>query len=565
MRFFRCGPVPAHFFLANALTCGIVPTALLLKIPLEDIGPLDTLLTLTAYSELLLAVPLAGAVLMLIVPSAVVRYAVLLLVAIAHCICSAALVAYFAAPTAPAFAPVALFGIVQPDATGTLFLALASVLFLSASVYAVGYLRTESAHESTQAGIRRDFQDGTAFTNAPEQRFLSCLCLFLAAMSLVTTTQHMGALWVGIECTTLASAPLIYFHRHRRSLEATWKYLIICSVGIAMALLGNMLFTMALYPMSVDPALAGADQVGFFTRLAAKTLAENAVPTAWLKAAFVFLLVGYGTKMGLAPLHNWLPDAHSQAPSMVSALLSGALLNCAFLGIIRGHQVMIAAGLASFSGGLLLFFGLVSLLMASIFIVGQGQYKRLLAYSSVEHMGILAIGAGLGAAGAFAAMLHSVGHSLTKCMLFLLAGNILHQYRTHSSYDVHGMRWVMPVTAALWMAGFLALAGLPPFALFVTELSLLMALVQSKSYLASAIYLISLAIIFVGMSVPILRMVQGARPPAMPKAYTETVWNIGPALGLGLMVLMLGLWLPDWLTRFLRAAAAVLAGGGHGL
>ena len=198
----------------------------------------------------------------------------------------------------------------------------------------------------------------------------------------------------------------------------------------------------------------------------------------WLKAAFIFLLVGYGTKMGLAPLHNWLPDAHSQAPSLVSALLSGALLNCAFLGILRGHQIMLGAGLGGFSGTLLVFFGLVSMFVAAIFIVGQGHYKRMLAYSSVEHMGILALAVGLGGAAAFGGMLHAMCHSLTKCMLFLLAGNILARYHTYSSYDVHGLRWTIPVTGALWMGGFLAIVGSPPFGLFVSEFRILKGILQ---------------------------------------------------------------------------------------
>lgn len=448
---------------------------------------------------------------------------------------------------------VTLGGLLQPDVPGTLFLCLASILFLAASVYAVGYLRKESGNDEP----RRDFQDGTTFTNAPEQRFLACLCFFLAAMTLVTTTRHMGALWVGIECTTLSSAPLIYFHRHRRSLEATWKYLIICSVGIALALLGNMLFTLAFHP----GVPADNDQMRFFLERAASLPASgDGAATPWLKAGFIFLLVGYGTKMGLAPLHNWLPDAHSQAPSLVSALLSGALLNCAFLGILRGHQVMLGAGLGEFSGGLLVFFGLLSMLVAAVFIVDQGHFKRLLAYSSVEHMGILALAVGLGGPAVFAGLLHAVNHSFAKCMLFLLAGNVLSHYHTHSSYDARGMRWTMPVTAALWMAGFLAITGTPPFGLFVSEFSLLHALLERGHWWQTALYMGALGVIFVGMSIPVLRMVQGPRPPAAPPAFEETVFNVGPPLALGLLVLTLGLWIPRWLEYFLRTAASALGG-----
>ena len=270
--------------------------------------------------------------------------------------------------------------------------------------------------------------------------------------------------------------------------------------------------------------------------------------------------MGYGTKMGLAPLHNWLPDAHSQAPSLVSGLLSGALLNCALLGILRGHQIMLAAGLGDFSGGLLVFFGIVSLFTAAIFIVGQGHYKRLLAYSSVEHMGILALGIGLGGSAVFGAMFHAVGHSLTKCMLFLLAGNILTRYHTLSSYDVRGLRWTMPMTGALWTAGFLAIVGSPPFGLFVSEFLILKGILSQGRWLVATCYLLALAVIFVGMSIPVLRMVQGTRPRDMQRAEPESACSVLPPLCLGTLVLCLGVYTPAWLENILRRAAALIGG-----
>ncbi|MBR3880272.1 MAG: NADH dehydrogenase FAD-containing subunit, partial [Mailhella sp.] len=375
---------------------------------------------------LLLFVPLiAGAIMFL--PGAWPRRMLLPLVAIAHTLL--ATITLYQVNTGAR--PVALGGILQPDALGVVFLMLASILFLAASFYSVGYLREEDKKH-----VKRDIQKGQLFTNAPEARFLACLCFFVAAMTLVTTTPNFGALWVGIELTTLASAPLIYFHRHQSSMEATWKYLMICSVGIALALLGNILMSVAFHEFS--DKLHGMDQLAAFIEIARET--QGSGSALWLKAAFIFLLVGYGTKMGLSPLHTWLPDAHSQAPSMVSGMLSGALLNCALLGILRGHQVMLAAGLGDFSSDLLVFFGLLSMGTAAVFIVGQGHYKRLLAYSSVEHMGILALAVGIGGGALFGGMLHAVCHSLTKCMLFLVAGNILTRYHTLSSYDVRGLR-----------------------------------------------------------------------------------------------------------------------------
>src|SRR5439155_12404295 len=174
-----------------------------------------------------------------------------------------------------------------------------------------------------------------------------------------------GLLWIAVEATTLASAPLIYFHRHHRSLEATWKYLLICSVGIGLALLGNFFLAVA---ASGASGAGGSLSIGALREHAAQ------LHMPWLKGAFLFLLVGYGTKMGLAPLHTWLPDAHSEAPSVVSALLSGALLNCALLGIVRVQQVCAAAGQAAFGQGLLVGFGLLSMAVAAVFILGQADY-----------------------------------------------------------------------------------------------------------------------------------------------------------------------------------------------
>ena len=444
----------------------------------------------------------------------------------------------------------ALLGLLQPDALGMVFLVLASILFLAAAVYSIGYLKNEE-----KGHVKRDIQKGDLFTNAPETRFLSCLCFFLAAMTLVTLTHNLGALWVGIELTTLSTAPLIYFHRHQSSMEATWKYLMICSVGIALALLGNILMSVAMH----QPGAAGhegMDQLSMFLERGAALQDSDRLP--WMKAAFIFLLVGYGTKMGLAPLHTWLPDAHSQAPSMVSGLLSGALLNCALLGILRGHQIMAAAGLAEFSGKLLVFFGLLSMATAAVFIVGQGHYKRLLAYSSVEHMGILSLAFGIGGSAVFGGLLHAACHSLTKCMLFLVAGNILTKYHTLSSYDVRGLSHTMPLSCALWTAGFLAIVGSPPFGLFISEFAILRGIFAAHNFLAAFIYLTALAVIFVGMSVPVLRMIQGAPPHDVSENVHESLCSVIPPFVLCLLVFCLGLHVPSWLTDIFNRAALLL-------
>jgi hydrogenase-4 component F len=433
------------------------------------------------------------------------------------------------------------------DAPGLVILAITSALFLATSGYALGYLRREGS------GPRRDFEEGQLFADAPERVFVGCLLFFLAAMSLVAISHHLGLLWVAIEATTLASAPLIYFHRHHRSLEATWKYLLICSVGIALALLGTFFLAVAAsgpgaaqMPLVLGNLISGAAHLN---RL-------------WLRAGFIFLLVGYGTKMGLAPLHTWLPDAHSESPSLVSALMSGALLNCAFLGILRGVQISRAAGDGAFAMRLLVVLGLLSMTLAAGLILGQADYKRMLAYSSVEHMGILALAVGLGSAGRYGVWLHAVNHSLTKACLFLVSGNVLAAYHTKSAREVSGMLRRIPWSGVLWVAGFLAITGSPPFGPFLSELLILKAALDGGHALIAALYLALLVIIFVGMGAIVLRMAQPGEadappPPAGPR---ETAGAIVPPLALACAVLLLGVWVPPALHRLLERASASLLG-----
>jgi hydrogenase-4 component F len=426
------------------------------------------------------------------------------------------------------------------DPLGLLFLTLTSLLFLAASLYAVGYLRGEGH------GRIQDFEEGGFFNNEPEAVFIGCLLFFLGTMTLVALSQRFGILWVAIEATTLSSAPLIYFHRHHRSLEAAWKYLLICSVGIALALLGSFFLVVA------------AQGTGGRT-LVVQDLVQHAahLQVPWLKAAFVLLLVGYGTKMGLAPLHTWLPDAHSEAPSVVSALLSGALLNCAFLGILRAVQVCAAAGLLPFVQGLLIGFGLLSMGVAAVFIVGQTDYKRMLAYSSVEHMGIMALGVGLGGAGIFGALLQAVNHSLAKAMLFLAAGNILGVYKTKVVSGVRGALRALPVSGGLWVAGFLMITGMPPFGLFPSEFTILKAALDGGHGGIAVAYLIFLALIFIGMASIFLRMAQGEAPS---EKRAEPLWSILPPVCLGAAVLVLGIYIPPFLTAAIQAISPTLGG-----
>lgn len=429
-----------------------------------------------------------------------------------------------------------LFGWLELDPLGLWFLGITSVLFLAVSLYAVGYLIKEGSQP------KADFFEGTPFENAPQAVFVASLLGFLAAMTLVLLAQHLAVLWVAVEATTLASAPLIFFHRHHRSLEATWKYLVVCSVGIALALVGTFFLGVA----------AGA---GHRTSLLLGDLSVHAgtLDPQWLKIAFIFLLVGYGTKLGLAPLHSWLPDAHAEAPSLVSALLSGALLNCAFVAILRVHAILGAAGLGSFSSFFLRLLGMVSLVVAVLSLFVQRDFKRLLAYSSVKHMGVLALAAGWGTPGVFAALLHALNHSLAKAALFLLSGNILAAFKSKDIRQVRGVSASLPATGALWLGGFFAIAGAPPFGLFLSELAVVRAGVGAGDRVLVGLFLLLVVLGFVAMGRAMVAMSSGE---ATGETQREDPLAAAPSLLLLGASLILGLLLPAGLVALAQEVAA---------
>lgn len=455
-------------------------------------------------------------------------------------------------------------GWVALDAQGLVFLLLTSLLFLAVSVHAVGYLARE------EPGRRRDLLEGDDdawFSNTPEAVFTGCLLLALFATTLVAASQHLGLQWVAVEASTLASARLIYFHRHRRSLEATFKYLLICSVGIALALLGN--FCLA--------ASAERQARGLSLALPALIQAAPLLDDAWLRAAFLFFLVGYGTKVGLAPLHTWLPDAYAEAPSLVSAYLAGSVSSAALLGIVRAHEVCEAAGQGAFSRELLVGFGLLSMFVAAGFIIAQADFKRLLAYSSLEQSGILALGIGLGGAASGGALQQLLAGSLAKAAMFLAAGNLLLRYHTRTCAEVRGLSRALPFTGVLWLGGAFALAGSPPFGTFQSELSILKGALDQGRWGVAAGYLALLAIVFAGMSAIVLPMAQGSPPhPAQgsrrpapqqtgafappPGGEREPLLSVLPALLLLLLVLVLGVHQPPQLGALIEEAARALGG-----
>ncbi len=443
--------------------------------------------------------------------------------------------ANLAAAAAAWLVPGALRGteVLRADALGLLFLLITGALFLACSIYSVGYAAASGTPES-RARADRWFAPG--------------LLLSLGAMNLVVLSRHFGVLWVGVEATTLATAPLIHHARTPRSLEATWRYLLLCSVGIAMALLGT--FALGLASGSADSSFRALQVEHLLARGAT-------LDAGWLKAAFVLLLVGYGTKMGLAPFHTWLPDAHGEAPAPVSALLSGALLNCAFVAVLRGFQVCAGAGLAHFASGMLLTLGLLSLAVGAVFVVGQRDYKRMLAFSSVEHMGVLATGVGLGGVGLYGSMFHAVNHSVAKALMFLVAGNLLTAYRSRRAEDVRGALTASPAEGVLWVCGYFAVSGVPPFGTFFSEFMILQAGLAPGRVAAGVAYLALLVVVAVGMAAVVLPMVHG-RPRGPVRATPGPGRRLAPVLLL-IGAATLGLWLPPELHRLLSDAARSLA------
>ncbi len=480
---------------------------------------------------LLLVVPVVAAAASFAVRQRLFSQSLLVGVALAHLVLTGAAWVHPAAPV--------LWGWFGLDALGLWFLSGLSVLLLPTSVYTVGYLR------------RR--------VKGPEDHsdswFVGTLLLFVATMTAVPLALHFELLWVALEATTLASAPLIYFHRSRHAVEATWKYLMVCSVGIALALLGTVFLVGAAARAEVFPTVSGM------------VAGAGALDQNWVRLAFVFFVVGYGTKMGLAPMHAWLPDAHSEAPSPVSALLSGASLNCALLAILRCLQVVEATGDGAFARSVLLGLGLVSMAFAVVFILNQKDFKRLLAYSSVEHMGIIAVGVGLGGMAAWGALLHALIHGWAKGAFFMLSGNVLSTYGTKEVGKISGIARLLPATGLLWIIAIVVITAIPPSGLFVSELLILRGALGEGRPAVTVTFLLLLFLAFVGLTRVLLPMLLGAKGAPVAREHDdgrdrgESVWLVLPPAVLMAAAVLLGVALPEPLRGVLESAMLLLGGG----
>jgi hydrogenase-4 component F len=349
-------------------------------------------------------------------------------------------------------------------------------------------------------------------------RFYTWSGLFILAMYGVLLARNLGYMWIALEMTTLMSAPLVFFHRSSLSLEATWKYLLLCSVGIAFALFGTIL----IFASSQSPGNPnGTLVVGELLKLG------RHLDPRLLRLGFIFCLLGYGTKAGLFPLHNWLPDAHSEAPAPASAMLSGALLNCALLAIWRITGVVTGAGLSALVHHTLVPMAAITVFAAGLMLVRQHDLKRMWAYSSVEHTGLLALAIGIGSGPVF--ILHAVNHSLVKVALFLLAGNVLHLYGTKSLAKLHGLLRIAPLWGLLLVAGSFAIAGSPPFGTFLSEWLLLRDTFTTGNFVAGGMVIAGLTVTFIAIACHVGRALFGGGPELPKKRYPRS-WSYAPTI-----------------------------------
>jgi hydrogenase-4 component F len=433
-----------------------------------------------------------------------------------------------------------VLGFIRIDALSVVFLLATSFLYACVSLYSIGYLRTE-AH-----GIRDHRYD---------RRFWIGLNLFAWSMLAAPLMGNLALLWIAIEITTIISALLVALEDTDGAAEAAWKYVLLASAGLAIALLGTIF---AYY--------AGAHVLGQSYNLAFEPLLSAAphLPPTIVRLAFVLAVLGYGTKVGLVPVHTWLPDAHSEAPTPVSALLSGSLLAVSFYAILRFYQIAAAGVGPQFPRDVLLAFGIASLLLAALYVLDQRDYKRLLAYSSVEHMGILAIGVSFGAPVALAGvLLHVLAHAAAKGNAFMGAGVLARKFGTKQITSVTGGIDLLPWSGPLFMIAILALCALPPFGIFRSEFEIVAGGLAAAHDAVAAVFVVLVTVAFLGLSLAANRMLLSSPRPVgdtVPDRGEPSVLMVVPVVAGVVALLVLGLHPPGELTGLLARAVSVLRG-----
>ncbi|NOY91289.1 MAG: hydrogenase 4 subunit F [Deltaproteobacteria bacterium] len=418
------------------------------------------------------------------------------------------------------------------DAFSVFHILALALTYFGGSLFALAYFRHEIA--SGHFGITL------------ARRYGALWLAGLSAMLLVLVSNNLGLMWVGMETTTLVTAYLVAMHGDAPAIEAMWKYLIVCSVGIAFAFMGTLLSAAS------APQADGADTL-LWTHLMDQRANLN---PQLMKAAFVFLIVGYGTKAGLAPMHTWLPDAHSQAPAPVSAMFSGFMLNAALYCVVR-YLPIVEATSPGFGHKAMIGFGLFSVLVPAAFIIFQRDAKRMLAYCSVEHLGIIAIGYGLGPLGAFAALFHTLNHSLAKSLAFFSIGRLGQIYGSNDMGRIRGAIGAHPVYGPALLGSVLALIGVAPFAIFASEFQTVRAMVAQTQWWLLALFLLGVSVIFISMLRHVTGMVFGERPDDIEPIEPHPGSKLLSFSFLGALVL-LGVWMPPPLRHAIESAAQIV-------
>lgn len=416
---------------------------------------------------------------------------------------------------------------------------LVNLVFLITAIYATGY-------------FKHRMQTGTLGISYIK-RYCMLWQAFQAMLLLVLLSNNIGVMWVALEATTLVSAFLIISEADSLSIEAMWKYLLICSVGIVFAFMGTIL------TVAAAKNLRGTGSLFLFSQL---KLHANQIDPQLMLFAFIFIVVGFGTKAGLSPMHTWLPDAHSQAPTPVSAVFSGVMLNCALFCIMRYLPITEAAlGGDGQAHAILLLFGFTSLLFAAIFIPIQNDIKRFLAYCSVEHMGIIVVGLGLGGIGTFAALLHTTNHSLAKVLSFFSAGHISNHYGTRDMRRITAASERVPLWGKAFFLSIIVLIGVAPFSVFMSEFLIIKEAFFQGRYFVVGLFLFCVLAVFFGALKHVLNLSFGSGDNTQPLTEKPRFIDILIVLGLMAALLLLGIWIPSPFAVFLKNAAAVVEKG----
>jgi len=436
-------------------------------------------------------------------------------------------------------------GFFYADALSALVILLTAFVALVCATYSIGYLR----HDQQSGALGDDDEDQLAQL----RMYYSLTPLFVFSMIFVAVANNLGVMWAAIEATTLVSVFLVTFYGKITSLEAAWKYAIIGGVGLSMALFGTLVTYYAGHRLAGSDALAGLNW---------SVLVQHAglLDKTSMRLAFVLILMGYGTKAGLAPMHTWKPDAYSEAPVPSAAILSSAMLNCALYGLIRFYILTRSSLGTDYPSHLLLLFGLLSMGISVPFVLAQKNLPRLLAYSTIEHGGIMVTALGLGGAlGTLGLMLHMTFHTIAKPLVFLCAGNVRQHFKTDLFSEIKGgVIRVMPLTGIIFLAAMMAIVGMPPFSLFQSEFLIVRAAFDGRHLLTGVLFVVFGTGVFAGALWHVGGMILGPKgdTPLAPRR----PWRDGSLFALAVVLVVIGFWMPAPLLELIRGAARVVSG-----